>query len=224
MAKFTRIQVALKMMETGLIPVFYHPDLEVCKNVVKSCYDAGLKLMEFTNRGDFAHEVFSELNKYVLKTFPDMIMGVGSICDAATATLYIQSGTNFVVGPMLDEETAKACNRRKILWSPCCGSVTEIQKAHELGAEIVKIFPAAQVGGPKFVEMVKGPCPWTTIMPTGGVEPKEDNLTAWFKAGVACVGMGSNLISKECIDTKNWTKLTSEIKTVLDLVQKVKKQ
>jgi len=223
MARFTRIQVALKMAETGMVPVFYHKDIEVCKDVLKACYDGGVRVFEFTNRGDFAHEVFAELNKYAAKELPEMMLGVGSIVDAGTASLYIQLGTSFIVSPVLKEEMAIVCNRRKILWSPGCGSLTEISKAEELGAEIVKIFPAEQVGGPKFVANIKGPCPWTSIMPTGGVEPTEENLSAWFKAGVTCVGMGSQLITKEILDTKNYQKLVSTVEVTLNIIKKLKR-
>jgi 2-dehydro-3-deoxyphosphogluconate aldolase/(4S)-4-hydroxy-2-oxoglutarate aldolase len=223
MARFTRIQVALKMAETGMVPVFYHKDLEVCKNVLKACYDGGVRVFEFTNRGDYAHEIFSELNKYAAKELPEMILGIGSVVDAGTASLYIQLGTNFVVSPVLKEEMAIVCNRRKILWSPGCGSLTEISRAEELGAEIVKIFPAEQVGGPKFVANIKGPCPWTSIMPTGGVEPTEENLSAWFKAGVTCVGMGSQLVTKEILETKDYKKLTAMVESTLSIIKRLKK-
>jgi len=224
MGKYSRIEVYLKMKETGMVPVFYNPDIEVCKNVIKACYDAGVKIFEFTNRGDFAHEVFSELNKFALRELPGMIMGVGSVVDPITAGIYIQLGANFIVSPILNEEMAKICNRRKIAWSPGCGSVSEISKAEELGAEVVKIFPGSQVGGPEFVAAVKGPMPWTNIMPTGGVEPTEENLTAWFKAGVYCVGMGSKLFPKELIIEKDYEALKNRIKEVFDLIQNIKKK
>ncbi|MFZ4549541.1 MAG: bifunctional 4-hydroxy-2-oxoglutarate aldolase/2-dehydro-3-deoxy-phosphogluconate aldolase [Bacteroidales bacterium] len=220
MAKYTRIQVALEMKETGLVPVFYHPDLQVCMHVLKACYDGGVRVFEFTNRGDFAHEIFAELNKYAIRELPGMILGIGSVIDAGTTSLYIQLGTNFVVSPVLVEEMAKVCNRRKIFWSPGCGSLTEISYAEELGAEVVKIFPAEQVGGPKFVENIKGPCPWTSIMPTGGVEPTEDNLSKWFKAGVICVGMGSQLITKDIIKNSSYDVLTQKVKETLAIIQK----
>lgn len=223
MARFTRIQVALKMAETGMIPVFYHKDTDLCKKVLKACYDGGIRVFEFTNRGDFAHEVFAELNKYAAKELPEMILGVGSIVDAGTTSLYIQLGTNFIVSPVLNEDMAKVCNRRKILWSPGCGSITEISKAEELGAEIVKIFPGSQVGGPKFVEAIKGPFPWSSIMPTGGVDTSEENLAAWFKAGVTCVGMGSQLVTKDIIEKGDFQKLTEECKKVLSIIKKYKK-
>lgn len=223
MARFTRIQVALKMAETGMIPVFYHKDIDVCKKVLKACYEGGVRVFEFTNRGDFAHEVFADLNKYAAKELPEMILGVGSVVDAGTASLYIQLGANFIVSPVLNEDMAKVCNRRKILWSPGCGSVTEISKAEELGAEIVKIFPGSQVGGPKFIEAVKGPLPWSSIMPTGGVDTSEENLAAWFKAGATCVGMGSQLVNKEIIENNNYPKLMEECAKVLATIKKYKK-
>jgi 2-dehydro-3-deoxyphosphogluconate aldolase / (4S)-4-hydroxy-2-oxoglutarate aldolase len=211
MAKFSRIDVALKMRETGIIPVFYHKDADICKSVIKACYKGGIRVFEFTNRGEFAHELFSELNKWAAKEAPEMIMGAGSVVDAGTASLYIQLGANFIVSPVLNAEMAKVCNRRKILWSPGCGTLSEINYAEELGAEIVKIFPGSSVGGPDFVKAIKGPCPWTSIMPTGGVEPTLDNLKEWFDAGVTCVGIGSNLITKEIVQKKDWDALAGKV-------------
>lgn len=199
MAKFTRIQVAQAMEATGMVPVFYHADPEVCKKVMKACYEGGVRVFEFTNRGDFAHEVFAEINKYAIKELPEMILGVGSVIDAGTTSLYLQLGANFIVAPLLKPEMAIVCNQRKVMWAPGCATLTEINQALELGAEVVKIFPGTQVGGPGFVKAVKGPCPWLSIMPTGGVAPTEDNLRPWFEAGVTCVGMGSKLLSKEAI-------------------------
>ncbi|MDR2037085.1 MAG: bifunctional 4-hydroxy-2-oxoglutarate aldolase/2-dehydro-3-deoxy-phosphogluconate aldolase [Bacteroidales bacterium] len=223
MARFTRIEVALKMKETGIIPVFYHSDAAIAKQVLKACYDGGVRVFEFTNRGDFAHEVFAELNKWVFKELPEMILGVGSVVDAGTASLYIQLGANFVVSPVLKEDMAVTCNRRKIAWSPGCGSLNDISRAEELGAEIVKIFPGSSVGGPKFVAAVKGPCPWSSIMPTGGVEPTEENLKAWFDAGVTCVGMGSNLFPKEVIASGNWPAITQKVQEAFSILKKVRK-
>ncbi|MBC9795164.1 bifunctional 4-hydroxy-2-oxoglutarate aldolase/2-dehydro-3-deoxy-phosphogluconate aldolase [Sinomicrobium weinanense] len=223
MARFTRISVALKMQETGIVPVFYHPDAEVCKQVVKACYDGGIRVFEFTNRGDYAHEVFAELNSYAEKELPELILGVGSVVDAGAASLYIQLGTGFIVSPVLNPEMARVCNRRKVMWSPGCGSLTEISHAEELGAEVVKIFPGTQVGGPEFVKAVKGPFPWSSIMPTGGVEPTEENLSAWFNAGVHCVGIGSKLFTKDADGTYNLRAITETVKNALDIVKKVRK-
>ena len=224
MAKYSRSEVFTAMKETGVVPVFFNADIEVCKNVVKACYDGGIRVFEFVNRGDFAHEIFSELNKYALKELPGMILGAGSLVEAASTAIYIQAGANFIVSPLLNEEMAKTCNRRGVTWSPGCGTISEINKAQELGAEIVKLFPASEIGGPSFVKAVKGPMPWTNIMPTGGVDTTEANLKGWFDAGVTCVGMGSNLFPKEIMASKNYNALVEKVKELMTTIYKVKKQ
>jgi 2-dehydro-3-deoxyphosphogluconate aldolase/(4S)-4-hydroxy-2-oxoglutarate aldolase len=211
------------MLETGLVPVFYNADIQTAKEVLKASYEGGIRVFEFTNRGEFAHEVFDELNKYAAHELPEMILGIGSVVDEATAALYIQLGANFVVSPVMKPDMARICNARKILWIPGCGSLTEIARAEEAGAEIVKIFPATQVGGPKFVASVKGPCPWTSIMPTGGVAPSEENLKAWFEAGVACVGMGSKLITKQILVDQDFDALTKKVQEALSIIQNLRK-
>ena len=220
MSRFTRIEVALKMKETGMVPVFYHKDAGVCKNVVKACYDGGVRVFEFTNRGDFATLVFAELNQWTIENYPEMILGVGSVIDEGTAAMYLALGANFIVSPVIDEGTARVCNKRKVAWSPGCGSVTEINKAHELGAEVVKIFPGTQVGGPEFVKAVKGPMPWASVMPTGGVTPDEANLKAWFNAGVTCVGMGSQLFPPDVLKSENWGYITDKCTETLNIIKK----
>ncbi|UOB17795.1 bifunctional 4-hydroxy-2-oxoglutarate aldolase/2-dehydro-3-deoxy-phosphogluconate aldolase [Abyssalbus ytuae] len=222
MAKYSRIEVNKVMEETGLVPLFFHSDIELGKKVLKACYDGGARLMEFTSRGDFAYEIFGELNKYALKELPGMIMGVGSVTDASAASLYMLLGANFIVTPVLREDIALVCNRRKVLWSPGCGSLTEIARAEELGCEIVKLFPG-DIYGPGFVKGIKAPCPWTNIMPTGGVSPDEENLKAWFDAGVTCVGMGSKLISKEVLARQNFESLTKKVEECLKIIKKVRK-
>ncbi|WP_367391263.1 bifunctional 4-hydroxy-2-oxoglutarate aldolase/2-dehydro-3-deoxy-phosphogluconate aldolase [Lewinella sp. LCG006] len=222
MAKFTRIEVAQTMAATGMVPLFYHADVEVGKQILKACYAGGARLMEFTNRGDFAHEVFGALNKYCLAELPEMILGVGSVTDAGTASLYLQLGANFVVTPVLREDIALVCNRKKVLWSPGCASLTEICRAEELGCEIVKLFPG-DVYGPGFVKAIKGPQPWTSIMPTGGVSPTEENLAAWFSAGVTCVGMGSQLISSTILKTGDYALLEEQTRAALAIIKSIKK-
>ncbi|MEQ6166107.1 bifunctional 4-hydroxy-2-oxoglutarate aldolase/2-dehydro-3-deoxy-phosphogluconate aldolase [Ekhidna sp. MALMAid0563] len=222
MARFTRIEVVLKMKETGMVPVFYHKDIDMCKEVLKACYAGGVRVFEFTNRGDFAHEVFAELNKFAEKECPEMILGVGSIIDGPTTALYLQLGSNFIVSPMMDEEMAKICNKRKVAWSPGCGSVTEIVKAHELGSEVVKIFPGSQVGGPAFVKGVRGPFPYASIMPTGGVSPDEENLKGWVEAGVHCVGMGSQLFPKDVLANKDFDAITNKCSEALAIIKRLR--
>ncbi|GGF05798.1 2-dehydro-3-deoxyphosphogluconate aldolase / (4S)-4-hydroxy-2-oxoglutarate aldolase [Chishuiella changwenlii] len=222
MARFTRIEVALKAKETGIVPVFYHQDVEICKNILKACYEGGVRIFEFTNRGDFAHEVFAELTKFAAKELPEMILGIGSILDAPTASLYIQLGANFIVAPSLNPEVAKVCNRRKISWMPGCGSVSEISYAEELGAEVVKIFPATQVGGPDFIKAVKGPMPWTNIMPTGGVNATEESLKEWISAGAYCVGLGSQLFTKEPDGNFNYPQIKQTVKQSIEYIKTIR--
>lgn len=209
------------MADTGMVPLFYHPDVALGKEILRACYRGGARLLEFTNRGDYAHEVFAELNKFCEQELPEMIMGVGSVTDAGTAALYLQLGANFVVTPVLREDIALVCNRKKVLWSPGCGSLTEICRAEELGCEIVKLFPGGTYG-PGFVKAIKGPQPWTSVMPTGGVSPTEDNLKAWFDAGVTCVGMGSKLISQDIISRKAYDELQTNVAQALQLIQQLK--
>lgn len=218
MARFSKIAVLTAMSNTGMVPVFYNADLEVTKQVVKACYEGGVRAFEFTNRGEFAHEVFAELAKWVAKECPDMILGAGSIVDAPTAALYIQSGANFIVGPLFNVEVARLCNRRCLPYTPGCGSVTEIGTAQEAGCDLVKVFPAGEVGGPSFVKNIKAPMPWSMIMATGAVEPTENNLSVWFKAGVACVGMGSKLFPKQAIEAGDWTAISALCRKALDII------
>jgi 2-dehydro-3-deoxyphosphogluconate aldolase/(4S)-4-hydroxy-2-oxoglutarate aldolase len=221
MAQFSRLQVAIQMKESGLVPLFYNSDIKVAKDVLKSCYDGGARLLEFTSRGDFAYEIFSDLIKYALKELPGMILGVGSVTDGAAASLYMQMGANFIVTPVLREDIATLCNRRKVLWLAGCGSLSEIAKAEELGCEIVKLFPGSTYG-PGFVKAIKGPQPWTSIMPTGGVSTDPENLKSWFEAGVICVGMGSKLISKEIVANKKYNELKNAVSKTLNLIKNIK--
>ena len=221
MAQFTRIEVATTMKEVGMIPLFFNNDIELSKKVLKACYDGGAKLLEFTARGDFAHEVFGDLIKYTIKELPGMIMGVGSVSDAAQASLFMSLGANFVVTPLLREDIATVCNRRKVLWSAGCGSLTEIARAEELGCEIVKLFPG-DIYGPQFVKSVKGPQPWTSIMPTGGVSPTEENLKGWFDAGVTCVGMGSKLMAKHADGSFDYAKIEVQTRNALEIISSLR--
>ena len=222
MARHTRLEVLTAMKQIGLIPIFYNADFDVAKNIVNACADGGARVVEFTNRGDRAINVFTKLVEYRDKERPDIILGVGSVCDAPTAAMYIAAGADFVVGPLLDEDTARLCNSRKIPYSPGCGSVTEIHKAEMLGVDICKVFPGAQVGGPAFVKAVKGPCPWTEIMPTGGVSPTKESLSEWFGAGVACVGMGSKLITKELVAAKDYAAITKKVRETIGLIKQIR--
>jgi len=222
MARFDRLTVLNTILSDGMVPLFYHDDLETAKNVTGALSQGCGHILEFTNRGDFAIEVFGALVKYCAKAYPDLIIGVGSIQDAPTAALFIAYGANFVVGPNFDEETARLCNRRKIPYMPGCGSLNEITTAEEWGVEIVKMFPGTAVGGPGFIKDILGPRPWTRIMPTGGVNPTEENLRSWFQAGAAAVGMGSNLIRKELLQAGNFDELATTVQNTLNLIGSIR--
>lgn len=221
MAKYSKLEVLTTMKETGMVPVFYSPCIETAKNVLKACYDGGVRAFEFTNRGDFAQEVFGELVKYANKELPGMIVGVGSVVDPATAALFIQLGANFVVGPLFNPEVAPICNRRLIPYCPGCGSVSEVGAAQQAGCDLCKVFPG-DVLGPKFVKAMRAPMPWSQIMVTGGVKPERENLEGWFKAGATCVGMGSNLFPKDVVEAKQWDKISALCREALSIIAEVK--
>jgi len=223
MARYSRLDVLNTVLELGLVPVFYNPDLEVAKQIVAACQAGGARVVEFTNRGDFAFQVFGGLAQHVAEAQPDVVLGVGSVIDAPTAAQYISAGANFVVGPVLNPEVARLCNRRKIAYMPGCGSASEISQAEELGVEIVKVFPGRSVGGPGFVKSILGPCPWTRIMPTGGVDATEESIRAWFEAGVACVGMGSRLITKDLVAAEDFEGISRKAAQVLAWIRDVRR-
>ncbi len=222
MPRFSRLDTLNAIVSSGLVPVFYNGDVEIARQVVKAIAAGGCRLFEFTNRGDFAPEIFKELSRYCAKELPQMILGVGTIVDEPTAALYVAYGANFVVGPLLNEGVARFCNRRKIPYMPGCGSASEISRAEELGVEIVKVFPGDSVGGPSFVKAILGPCPWTRIMPTGGVEATRESLAAWFKAGVTAVGIGGGLMSKENIQAGNYEAITAKTAETLVLIKQIR--
>ena len=217
MAKFDKLAVMQKIGETGMVPVFYHSNAETAKKVIKACYDGGVRAFEFTNRGDFAQEVFAECVKFAAKECPELALGIGSVVDAPTAPLYIQLGACFVAGPLFNPDIVPVCNRRLVPYCPGCGTVSEIGKAQELGCDLCKLFPG-DVYGPAFVKGMMAPCPWTKLMVTGGVAPTKENLTAWVEAGVYCVGMGSKLFPKEEVATGNWQYITDKCKEALGYI------
>ena len=205
-----------------MVPVFYNSDPEICKQVISACYKGGVRVFEFTNRGDFAHELFGELAKWAAAACPEMILGAGTVIDAPTAALYMQLGANFIVGPNFNAEIATVCNRRLVPYSPGCGSVSEISNAQAAGCDVTKVFPAGNVGGPSFVKNVMAPLRWSNIMVTGAVSPEEDNLTAWIKSGVLCVGMGSKLFPKDVIAQGNWQAITDKCVEALGYIAKAR--
>lgn len=211
------------MFESGLVPLFYNPDIEISKKVAQACSDGGARVLEFTNRGDFAFDVFRELSQSLAAKKSPLILGIGSVVDAPTAAMYIAAGANFIVGPIFNAEVARLCNRRKIAYLPGCGTLNEISEAEEYGVEIVKIFPGSAVGGPGFIKAVLGPCPWTRIMPTGGVNASEENIHDWIEAGACCVGMGSKLITREAVAASAYDSITENVNRVLAWIAAARK-
>jgi 2-dehydro-3-deoxyphosphogluconate aldolase/(4S)-4-hydroxy-2-oxoglutarate aldolase len=222
MARFDRLTVFNAMLDTGLVPIFYNGDLAVSKEVVLACVRGGARLVEFTNRGDRAWNVFTDLIAGLGHADPPVILGVGTVLDAPTAALYIASGANFVVGPTFNPEVARLCNRRKVAYIPGCGTASEISAAEELGAEIIKIFPGGQLGGPGFVKALLGPMPWTRIMPTSGVEVTQEGVQGWMKAGAVCLGIGSNLIRKDLVAAGNYAAIEDGVRRVLNWIREAR--
>lgn len=214
-------QLIFEKIETApLIPVFNHSDPETSKQVLKACYDAGLRLFEFTNRGSNAFEVFKELAVYS-QQFEGLVLGVGTIFGKADAVKFHDHGARFVVSPALVPEMAVINNMDELLWIPGCGTVSEVYRAHSLGAKLIKVFPG-NVLGPEFVKSVKDVLPAVRLMPTGGVSPSRENLSAWFEAGVSCVGMGSQLIPRKLLAEGNVDVLREHIREALAMVRAVR--
>jgi len=219
MSRYSRLEVLNTIVEIGLVPIFYHPDVEVAKKIVEACLAGGARVIEFTNRGDFAPQVFVELSQHLAKRGLKTILGAGTIVDAPTAALYIANGANFVVGPNFNAEVARLCNRRKIAYSPGCASVTEISQAEEWGIEIVKVFPGESLGGPNFIKAILGPCPWTRMMVTGGVDATQESIVSWFKAGVTAVGIGTAMIRKDWLEAGNYDAIAAKTAEVIDWIR-----
>ncbi|MGV4460479.1 bifunctional 4-hydroxy-2-oxoglutarate aldolase/2-dehydro-3-deoxy-phosphogluconate aldolase [Ornithobacterium rhinotracheale] len=221
MAKFSKIQTLTKVAETGMVPVFYHTDVEVAKKVIKACYDGGVRAFEFTNRGDFAHETFAEAVKFVREECPELAIGIGSIVDVPTAALYLQLGADFIVGPLLNPEIPKVCNRRLVPYIPGCSTVSEVGLAQELGCDVCKVFPGDVVGA-NFVKSLLAPLPWSQIMVTGGVEPTQESMKKWFSAGVKSVGMGSKLFPKDKIANEQWSEISEICRNTLQYIKEAR--
>jgi len=221
MAKFMKHEVIGKILEIGLVPLFYNGDVEVAKKIVHACVKGGAKVVEFTNRGDFAYQVFSELAKWCNKEFDDVILGVGSVIDPMTAALYINCGANFVVSPVFNPEIAKICNRRKVPYMPGCGTPSEISAAEEMGCDIIKIFPGNRLK-PEFIKSVRGPCSWVNLMPTGGVDATKESISSWIKAGAVAVGMGSRLVRKDLVAAGDFDAITRKVEDCIRWIREAR--
>ena len=223
MARFKRLEVLNAVGQVGLVPIFYNPKLEVAKNILLACAEGGATVAEFTNRGDRAYQLFVQLAEFCDKELPQVVLGAGTIHDAPTAAMYIAAGANFIVAPVLNPEVARLCNRRKIAYIPGCATTSEISQAEELGVEMVKIFPGGTLGGPEFVKALLGPCPWSSVMPTGGVEDTRECLEAWFKSGVTCVGMGSNLFKSDLVAAGDFKTIAANVRKVTTWIAEIRK-
>lgn len=209
--------------EVGVLPLFYHADIEIAKQVVAASYHGGARAFEFTNRGENALEVFVKLLAYVKENLPGLSMGIGTIYDAATAQKYVDAGTDFIVTPCLNPEVGKVCIAAGIPWIPGITTLTEIYNARVAGAEVVKLFPGDVVGS-KFVKAIKGPMPDIKIMVTGGVQPTKESIDEWFGAGAYAVGLGSNLFPKEVIAESNYGWIQNKVAESIGLVKQFRKQ
>jgi 2-dehydro-3-deoxyphosphogluconate aldolase/(4S)-4-hydroxy-2-oxoglutarate aldolase len=222
MANFDKNTTLAQVSATGLVPLFTHNDLDLCLGVLRACYDAGVKVFEFTNRTENSFKNFAELVKIAEAEMPEMILGIGTIYDAATAEKFIKIGTNFIVAPVMNPEVGKVCQAAGIPWMPGVMTVTEIYNARVAGAEFIKIFPG-DVLGAGFVKALKsGPMPDVQMMVTGGVSPTQESLKMWFDAGTTAVGIGSQLVPKAVLETKDFAKVTEIVGNALRIIQELK--
>jgi len=219
--RFSKQQIVNAMKGAGIVPLFTHDNPVDAQEVLEVAYSAGIRVFEFTNRRENSFEVFGHLMS-VAKKYPDLMLGIGTIMDGATTKKFLDAGADFVISPIMKIEMSSVCNTYDALWIPGCATLTEIVTARDHGAEIIKLFPAS-VLGPGFVSSVLPVVPGLQLMITGGVEPNEKSISAWFKAGAACLGMGSQLFTKEILAKKNWPLLKQTIEETLNLSKQVRK-
>lgn len=224
MARFSRLEVLNRIIETGLMPVFYHGDIDIASRVAAACAAGGITVFEFTNRGDHAIDVFQALECHLARHTPNLILGAGSIVDEATAALYVARGANFIVGPSFNKRVARFCNRRKIAYLPGCATATEIATAEEAGIEIVKVFPCELVGGPEFIKALLGPCPWTRVMATGMREVSKPAFAKWFKAGIVAAGIGRELFKTEWMEQRDFAAITRRAAEIRQWIREAREE
>ncbi|MHC5138620.1 MAG: bifunctional 4-hydroxy-2-oxoglutarate aldolase/2-dehydro-3-deoxy-phosphogluconate aldolase [Planctomycetota bacterium] len=222
MSRHSRLETLTRIRGLGLVPIFNSHDIALAESIVRACYDGGASVVEFTNRGDRAIDIFRQLAVYRDEQLPQVVLGAGSIMDAPTAAMYIAAGADFIVSPVLDEQIAVLCNGRKIPFIPGCCTVTEIHTAHTLGVEFCKLFPGDCLGGPGFIKSVKGPMPWTEIIAMGGIAPTEESLGEWFAAGTAAVGMSSKLFPKTLLEVGDFEQISRIVRQTIEIISKVR--
>ena len=208
------------IIEQGMLPLFYHADKDLSLNIVKTLYDAGVRTLEYTNRGPAALENFRFL-KESTKDLTGFYLGIGTIKTAQEAQDFIDAGADYIVAPTVNEEVANLVNAKGLLWVPGCMTPTEISKAQSLGALLIKLFPA-NILGPGFMGAIKELFAGQKFIPTGGVEIEESNLKTWFKSGVCAVGMGSKMITKEILENGDLKSLRENTVKALALIKQSK--
>lgn len=219
--RFSKQQIIERMKGAGIVPLFTHDNPEDAQQVLEAAYKGGIRVFEFTNRRINSFEVFVHLLN-VSKIYPDLMLGIGTIMDGPTTKKFIEAGADFIISPILKVEMAKVCHENDVPWIPGCATLTEIVTAKDNGAEIIKLFPAS-ILGPGFVSSIMPVVPGLQLMITGGVEPTEKSLSSWFKAGAACVGMGSQLFTKEILTQKDWPLLQQKVAECLRIANSVRK-
>lgn len=209
------------MKEARIVPLFTHDNPEDAQQVLEAAYEGGIRVFEFTNRRANSFEVFQHLLK-VSGKYPDLMLGIGTVMDGLTTKKFIDAGADFVISPIMKIEMARVCTEHEVSWLPGCATLTEIVTARDNGAEIIKLFPGS-VLGPAFVSAIMPVVPGLQLMITGGVEPNEKSISSWFKAGATCLGMGSQLFTKEILEQKNWPLLKQRIHEALTLAREARK-
>jgi len=212
---------ALKaLVSQKLLPLFYNESAEASIDILKALYKGGVRVVEYTNRGEKALANFTSLREAVNADMPDMLLGIGTIKNGKQASAYINAGADFIVCPAVNPEVAAITHDAGLLWIPGCMTPTEIATAENSGAGLVKIFPGNMLG-PSYVNSIRDLFPGLMFMPTGGVEAEQNNLEGWFKSGVVAVGMGSKLITKEIVDSADYSRLSADVENALSLVHTV---
>ena len=210
-----------KIKEQGLLPLFYHEDTEVCLSLASALYEGGIRAIEFTNRGDQALKNFKAMVKEKHSSMKDLMLCIGTIKTAEQASKFIDAGAEVLISPVFDSSVCDVAYMEKILWIPGCSTPTEIHVAEKAGCSLVKLFPG-ELLKPSFISAVKPLFPNIDFMVTGGVEASKENIAAWFQAGAAAVGLGSKLISKEILATKDYQQISKKAKELIDIVQSLK--
>jgi len=217
---FSRSQIISSMTSTGVIPMFYHGDVATALKIMEVVYAGGARVIEFTNRGPNAFEVFKAMLKESAK-YEGVMVGIGTVLDTKTTEKYIKAGADFIISPIVNPDMAAVCKHHDKMWIPGAQTLTEIVNAKVLGAEIIKIFPAA-VLGPGFISSILPVVPDLQLMVTGGVEPNVASLTAWFKTGIVCAGLGSQLITKEILAHQDWTTLRHKVADAIGIIHQIR--